>query len=280
MVRVMRCQVTVDIINLVTIYMLCRSSIGTASLNGLFLATRPLRVTPSDTGSHHVSRIDWRRGVDVTRWKGERDSFLSFVSKTLGFLPPGETPCDDDLCPYFSNLLHRFDELLSPLLTEVGLDWNLLYIDVVLIILEKKQNISKQKILDRLLSKNIATLTEAEVKGSVGPLVTGIWEIKSGLDGFCRCHGYCSSSSSRVVHVVVVLHVSFGSQQVSVDTPPSCSLKPSALLLFSQTSCLTLVLSNQPTTRHSPTTKSMLIIGKSANFDPNYFSRAKYDPNN
>ncbi|XP_009148768.2 glutathione S-transferase T3-like [Brassica rapa] len=31
------------------------------------------------------------------------------------------------------------------------------------IILEKKQNISKQKILDRLLSKNIATLTEAEV---------------------------------------------------------------------------------------------------------------------
>ncbi|WZZ19671.1 hypothetical protein YC2023_112760 [Brassica napus] len=102
-------------------------------LNGLFLATRPLRVTPSDTGSHHVSRIDWRRGVDVTRWKGERDSFLSFVSKTLGFLPPGETPCDDDLCPYFSNLLHRFDELLSPLLTEVGLDWNLLYIDVVLV---------------------------------------------------------------------------------------------------------------------------------------------------
>ncbi|KAG5378888.1 hypothetical protein IGI04_026730, partial [Brassica rapa subsp. trilocularis] len=88
-------------------------------LNGLFLATRPLRVTPSDTGSHHVSRIDWRRGVDVTRWKGERDSFLSFVSKTLGFLPPGETPCDDDLCPYFSNLLHRFDELLSPLLTEM-----------------------------------------------------------------------------------------------------------------------------------------------------------------
>ncbi|XP_013653171.1 glutathione S-transferase T3-like [Brassica rapa] len=93
------------------------------------------------------------------------------------------------------------------------------------IILEKKQNISKQKILDRLLSKNIATLTEAEValkdklvKGSVGPLVTGIWEIKSGLDGFCRCHGYCSSSSSRVVHVVVVLHVSFGSQQVSVCT--------------------------------------------------------------
>ncbi|KAG5398259.1 hypothetical protein IGI04_020073, partial [Brassica rapa subsp. trilocularis] len=45
--------------------------------NGLILATRPLRVTPSDTGSHHVSPSYWRRGVDVTRWKGER--FISLI---------------------------------------------------------------------------------------------------------------------------------------------------------------------------------------------------------
>ncbi|XP_048600030.1 glutathione S-transferase T3-like [Brassica napus] len=49
-------------------------------------------------------------------------------------------------------------------------------------ILEKKQNLSKHKILDRLLSKNIASLSEAEVKGCPG-VVTGVWEIKSDVDG-------------------------------------------------------------------------------------------------
>ncbi|KAG5394770.1 hypothetical protein IGI04_024733, partial [Brassica rapa subsp. trilocularis] len=55
---------------------------------GFNLATRLLRVTPSDTGSRQVSHSHWRRGVDVTRWKAERESFLSFSRKKLGFSPP------------------------------------------------------------------------------------------------------------------------------------------------------------------------------------------------
>ncbi|KAG5375836.1 hypothetical protein IGI04_040432 [Brassica rapa subsp. trilocularis] len=50
--------------------------------NGFNSATRVLRVTPYDTGSRQVSAIHWRRVIEFTRRKAERNHFLSFLKKT------------------------------------------------------------------------------------------------------------------------------------------------------------------------------------------------------
>uniref|UniRef100_A0A0D3DA45 Zinc finger GRF-type domain-containing protein n=1 Tax=Brassica oleracea var. oleracea TaxID=109376 RepID=A0A0D3DA45_BRAOL len=56
----------------------------------------------------------YNRGVDVTRRKAERESFLSFSRKNLGFSRRSDFPCDADLSPLFSPFLDRFDAGLSP----------------------------------------------------------------------------------------------------------------------------------------------------------------------
>ena len=39
-------------------------------------------MTPYETGSHQVSAIHWRRVIEFTRRKAERNHFLSFLKKT------------------------------------------------------------------------------------------------------------------------------------------------------------------------------------------------------
>ena len=54
-------------------------------LNGVISVTRVLRVTRYEAGSRQVSRFHWRRIVDVTTTKGERNSFSHFPEKTRVF---------------------------------------------------------------------------------------------------------------------------------------------------------------------------------------------------
>ncbi|WZZ21025.1 hypothetical protein YC2023_122412 [Brassica napus] len=64
----------------------------------------------------HVSHSHWRRGVDVTRWKAERESFLSFSRKKLGFPPPAISRAT--LIPLHFSLLFSIDSTADCLLQE------------------------------------------------------------------------------------------------------------------------------------------------------------------